>query len=98
MILGRNNDFAGLGSSAEDNLRLRVIRDDSQDVVDKNMYKDTAKRVVFWNCMDSCGLDNKSIPNFGRNFYYNQNKEQVCLQECYNARMALHFGSLALEE
>ena len=75
MILGRSNDFAGLGSSAEDNLRLRVIRDDSQDIVDKNMYKETARRVVFQNCMEACGLDDKIVPNFGRNFYYNQNKE-----------------------
>ena len=98
MILGRSNDFFGMGSNAEDNLRLRVIRDESQDIVDKNMYKESARRVIFSNCMTACELDNKIVPNFGRNFYYNQNKEQVCLQECFNARIALHFGSLALEE
>ena len=37
-------------------------------------------------------LDHAQIPNFNKNFYYNQKDEQSKLQECYNTRMQLHFG------
>ncbi len=38
------------------------------------------------------------MPYMNRNFYYNMRKEQSCLQDCYNTRMKLHFGSLAQSE
>jgi hypothetical protein len=98
MILGRSNDLFGMGSNSEDNLKLRVQRDESQEILEANMYKEAAKRVVFENCFNACELTNKLVPHFGRHFYYNQPKEQACLQECFNARIGLHFGSLALEE
>lgn len=37
-------------------------------------------------------LDHAKIPNFNKNFYYNQKGEQACLQSCFNTRMELHFG------
>ena len=41
--------------------------------------KEAARRVVFSNCMNVCELDNKKLPNFNRNFYYNMKEERACL-------------------
>ena len=43
--------------------------------------------------MTALELDDKKLPNFNRNFYYNQVDTQVQLQECYNTRINLHFGT-----
>ncbi len=59
-------------SSAEDSMRIAGVRYDSQDMVDKKMYYDCAKRTVFSNCMNSCDIAPEAIPNFNANFYYNQ--------------------------
>lgn len=48
--------------------------------------------------MNACELDDKTLPNFNRNFYYGMPQAQACLQDCYNTRMKLHFGSLAEKE
>ena len=58
--------------SAEDAMRIGAVRYDSQDMVDKKMYFDCARRVVFSNCMESCDIAQEAIPNFNSNFYYNQ--------------------------
>ncbi len=98
-MLARNNDLitAG-GTSAEDQMKLNAIRLESQEVYEKNLYKEAARRVVFANCFESCGLDHKTVPNFNRNFYYGMPGAQVCLSDCYNTRMKLHFGSSVAEE
>lgn len=70
-MLGRTNDFYMTGTNAEDQMKINVCRAESQEVHEKNMYKEAAKRVVFSNCMASCEIDPESIPNFNRNFYYN---------------------------
>lgn len=92
-MLGRNNEFTASGISAEDNMKLNVVRYDSVEGTEKGMYKEAARRVVFNNCMAACEIDHSSIPNFNRHFYYNQSREQQSLQNCYNTRMKLHFGS-----
>ncbi len=71
-MLGKSNEMFGLASSSEDNLKLHVIREESTDITEKNMYKETARRVIFRNCMGVCELDDKSLPNFNRHFYYFQ--------------------------
>ena len=43
--------------------------------------------------MEKCGLDNETLKNFNKNFYYNQPEAQECLQTCYNTRMNAHFGA-----
>ena len=58
-MLGRNNDLYSYGYTAEDNLKLSVIRPESTELYEKNLYKEAAKRVVFNNCMTSCGLDDE---------------------------------------
>jgi hypothetical protein len=67
-------------------------------VYESNLYKEAARRVVFANCMNACEIDPKELTNFNKNFYYNQPNEQTCLQDCYNTRMKLHFGSKAEKE
>ena len=91
-MLGRNNELLSTGTSAEDQMKIHVVRQESQEVYEKNLYKEAARRVVFGNCMTACELDDKKVPNFNRDFYYGQPGAQACLQECYNARMNLHFG------
>ena len=85
-------DLHGKGSSAEDNMRWNVVFPMSKDVYNQNMYRDAAKRVVFKNCMAACEIEDERIPNFNKNFYFNQIEEQTCLQDCFNTRMDLHFG------
>lgn len=69
-MLGKNNDLYSYGPSAEDNLKLNVVRAESNEVYETNLYKEAAKRVVFNNCMTACELDDKAVPNFNKNFYY----------------------------
>jgi hypothetical protein len=97
-MLGRNNDLYSTGTSAEDQMKINAVRHESQEVYEHNLYKEAARRVVFANCFDSCELDAKTIPNFNRAFYYGQPGAQACLQDCYNTRMKLHFGSTAEKE
>ena len=97
-MLGRSNDLYSTGTSAEDQMRINAIRFESEEVYQKNLYKESARRVVFSNCMNTCELDKKSLPNFNRQFYYGMPQAQACLQDCYNTRMKLHFGSAAEKE
>ena len=78
--------------SAEDAMRIGAVRYDSKDMVDKKMYLDAARRVIFKNCMASCDLDNETLPNFNSKFYYTMPGEQKCLQTCFNTKINLHFG------
>ena len=82
--------------SAEDALKFSVAFPMSREHYDQSLYVESARRVVFKNCMEKCELDNETVPNFNRNFYYNQNEARACLQACYNFRMQAHFGSAAL--
>lgn len=74
-MLGRHNDLYTQGTSSEDNMKYHVIRSETTEIYEKNMYKEAAKRVVFDNCMNACEIDKKTIPNFNKNFYYNQPNE-----------------------
>ena len=94
-MLGENNDIFHIGSSADDQAKVSVIRAESEEKYEQQLFLDASRRIVFNNCMNSCGLTDKDIPNFNRNFYYTQVREQNCLQDCYNTRMKLHFGSNA---
>ncbi len=78
-MLGVNNEFYGNPLSPEDALKINVVRSQPKEEIERRMYKDAAKRVVFWNCMGVCDLDNTKVPNFNRRFYYEQADEQVCL-------------------
>ena len=69
-MLGRNNDLYSTGTSAEDQMKISAVRVESTEVFERNLYKEAARRVVFSNCMDSCEIDQKSLPNFNRDFYY----------------------------
>ena len=91
-MLGRNNDFSVTGTSAEDQMKINAIKHQGPELTDKMMYQEAARRVVFANCMGECNLDDKSLPNFNKHFYYNMQYSQNCLQDCYNTRMNIHFG------
>ncbi len=97
-MLGKSNDLISGPTSAEDQMKLNVVRYESEEIYQKNLYKEAARRVVFANCMTSCELDPKEVPNFNRKFYYGMPQAQSCLQECYNTRMKLHFGTAAEKE
>ena len=82
-------------SSAEEALKLAASFSESREHYDKSLYVESARRVVFKNCMEKCELDHESVPNFNKNFYYNMNEARACLQSCYNFRMQAHFGPMA---
>ena len=46
-MLGRSNDLYSSGTSAEDQMRINAIRFESEDIYQKNLYKEAARRVVF---------------------------------------------------
>ena len=79
-------------------MKINAIRMESQEAYERDLYKEAARRVVFSNCQESCGVDDKSVPNFNRAFYYGMPGAQHCLQDCFNNRMKLHFGSYAEAE
>ena len=92
-MLARNNDLiTSGGTSAEDQMKINAVRHESEEIYERNLYKEAARRVVFANCFDSCGLDHSQVKNFNRNFYYGMPAAQTCLQDCFNARISLHFG------
>ena len=97
-MLGKNNELFSTGTSAEDQMRVNAVRFESTEIYEKNMYKEAARRVVFKNCMDQCELDDKSLPNFNRAFYYGMPAAQNCLQDCFNTRMTLHFGATTVQK
>ncbi len=70
-MLGQGNDFYMTGTIAEDQMKINVCRAESNEVYEKNMFKEAANRVIFKNCMGACEIDPATIPNFNRNFYYN---------------------------
>ena len=57
--------------SPEDALKLAVAFPYSREHYDQSLYIESARRVVFKNCMEKCELDDTSVPNFNKNFYYN---------------------------
>ena len=57
--------------TAEDALKLTAAFPYSREHYDQSLYIESARRVVFKNCMEKCELDNTSVPNFNKNFYYN---------------------------
>ena len=69
------NEFFNTGTSAEDSLKIHALRFESHEKYEIGMYREAARRVIFHNCMTSCEIDHKTVPNFNRNFYYNQKKE-----------------------
>ena len=73
-------------------LRVSGLRATTNEEHSHEMFKDAARRVVFYNCMDHCEIPHESISNFNSTFYYSMHKEQACLQSCNNAKMLLHFG------
>ena len=81
--------------SAEDALKISATFPQSRDHYDKSLYIESARRVVFKNCMEKVGVDNDSLPNFNKNFYYNMDEARAGLEACYNFRMKAHFGPAA---
>ena len=86
-----------IATSAEDALKIASAFPQSREHYDKSLYVESAKRVVFKNCMEKCELDNTSLPNFNKNFHYNMVEARACLESCYNFRMTAHFGTAAAE-
>ena len=52
------------GATAEDSLKMAASFPESREHYDKSLYVESARRVVFANCMEKCELDNESLPNF----------------------------------
>ena len=75
----KNAELHTTGSSAEDEMKWNVVLNMSRSQYDKSLYNDAAKQVVFKNCMDKCELDDSTLKNFNKNFYYNQLEAQECL-------------------
>ena len=83
--------------SAEDALRLAATFPQTRDHYDRSLYVESARRVVFKNCMEKVGVDNESLPNFNKNFYYNMDEAKAGLEACFNFRMKAHFGPAAMQ-
>ena len=97
-MFSRSNHLAAGGNSMEDAMKYNVNIKQSRDIYDQSLYKEAARRVVYDNCLGACELTREDVPHFNAQFYYNQKDRQVCLEDCYNTRMKLHFGSAAEKE
>ena len=82
-------------ASAEDALKFATSAPETRDMYDRSLYVESARRVVFKNCMGKCELDDETVPNFNKKFYYAQDAARACLQSCFNVRMQAHFGPAA---
>ena len=81
--------------SPEDALKFATAFPESKEHYDRSLYVESARRVVFKNCMERCELDHESLPNFNKKFYYEMSEARTCLQSCFNFRMQAHFGAAA---
>ena len=87
-----NTDLHSSGTSAEDNMKYSVVMPLSRDRYDQSLYFESARRVIFKNCMAANEVTDAELPNFNKKFYYSQKDLQERLQTCYNSRVELHFG------
>ena len=46
-------------ASAEDALKFATSAPQTRDMYDRSLYVESARRVVFKNCMEKCELDNE---------------------------------------
>ena len=97
-ILGRNNEIKAKPMSLEDGMRYTVQMEFHKSEYDKQLYLDMAKRVIFRNCMEQVGVDDESLRNFNKDFYYRREPLQKELQACQNGRMIAHFGKTKAEQ
>ncbi len=65
-------DLHSKGTSAEDSMKFSVVPLLSSDRYDQSLYFESARRVIFKNCMASLGLTDAEVPNFNKKFYYTQ--------------------------
>ena len=79
-------------------MKFQVRMDYHRSEYDKMLYLDMAKRVIFRNCMEKVEVDDKSLPNFNKEFYYKREDLQESLQSCYNGRVLAHFGATKAKE
>eukprot|EP00347_Sterkiella_histriomuscorum_P017666 403348464 len=97
-MFSKGNEFYTTGGIAEDQMKINAVRFESEELYEKDLYKEAAKRVVFHNCMAVCDLTHENLNYFNSAFYYERYTEQACLQNCQNTRMKLHFGKAAESE
>ena len=97
-MLGTRNELTATGNSQEDAMRYNVNLRQSREHYDQGLYKEAARRVVYENCLGACELTREDVPHFNAQFYFNQKDRQVCIQDCFNTRMQLHFGQAAVKE
>ena len=88
----------GNTGSAEDAMKIGAVSYDSKDMIEKSMYFEAARKVIFKNCMGTCDIDAETLPNFNSKFYYTMPGEQKCLQTCFNTKVNLHFGQKTAEK
>ena len=91
-MYSKQNEFFTNGTTAEDQMKIHAVRLESEEIYERDLYREATRRVVFHNCMDECGLDNTKLKYFDSTFYYSMPEEQRCLQSCFNDRVALHLG------
>ena len=85
-------DLSTKGSTAEDAIKINACNPLSKDRYEASILVESARRVVFKNCLAACEVDMTRFNKFNRDFYYNMLDEQKCLQGCFNSRMVAHFG------
>ena len=72
----KNAELHTAGASAEDDMKWNVVMSQSRSQYEKSLYNDAAQQVVFKNCMEKCELDDTTVKNFNKTFYYNQLEAQ----------------------
>ena len=78
-MLGKGTDLYSKGSTPEDSMKFNVVYPLARDRYDQSLYMESARRVVFKNCMDHCELTHEDVPNFNKKFYYAMEGAKACL-------------------
>ena len=86
-------EIAATPSIHEVGLRISALRNTTNEEHEQEMFKEAARKVVFHNCLEKCGVDYKKQRHFNGKFYFEMPQEKECIQNCNNAKMLLHFGN-----
>ena len=55
-MYSKSNEFYTTGGQAEDQMKINAVRYESEELYERDLYREAAKRVVFHNCFSECGL------------------------------------------
>ena len=89
----KGTDLYKVEESAESALKVNYTRyATTKKEIDKMLYREAAKRILFKKCFEHCGFNRKETKYFNKQFYYEEADKGKWTFECFNDRIKAHFG------